>query len=138
MKKVVFSVIFILFFINLVSCAQVHKPSPEQIRNADHGSFPSNYQEIISEYMEGMLFDPTSPLYSDWLGPSRGHIYDITGSYFGYLVCVNINAKNRMGGYTGRKLHVFVINNGKVINRQGGNNPGTVGHQNALNICRGL
>ena len=136
MKHVLFSVISILFFLSLVSCA--HKPSSEQIRNANYGSYPSNYQKIVSEYMDKALIDPTSPLYSDWIGPSRGYIYDFTGSYFGYRVCVNINAKNRMGGYTGRKLHLFVINNSKVINWQGGYNPGTVGHEDILKMCSGL
>ena len=35
--------------------------------------------------------------------------------YFGYKVCLYVNAKNRMGGYTGRLLHFLMIKNGTVI-----------------------
>jgi len=35
--------------------------------------------------------------------------------YSGWMVKTGINAKNRMGGYTGRKYYGVIIKNGQVI-----------------------
>lgn len=35
--------------------------------------------------------------------------------YYGYMVTVSLNAKNRLGGYTGKHTYLLVIRNGSVI-----------------------
>lgn len=101
---------------SLFSCATIPKPTEQEAANADYGAYPDNYQEIIKNYLADLLFDPYSAVYSNWRGPLRGWS---GGGFFqvayGYRVCVDINAKNRMGGYVGKKLHYFVINNGRII-----------------------
>ncbi len=126
--KIFALLIFTLF--TIMGCASMNKPTPAQITNADYGSYPDNYKNIVENYMARMLFDPYSAVFSNWRGPAQGYIYDITGTYFGYRVCVEVNAKNRMGGYTGNKMHLFVINNGHVINQQGGYQRIRCGHLN--------
>ncbi|WP_298439215.1 hypothetical protein [Geobacter sp.] len=103
--------------ISLTGCAAIHKPSPEEVKNANYGSYPREYQEVIKSYFEQTLIDPYSAVYSRWRGPSKGYMYDITGAYFGYRVCVDVNAKNRMGGYTGNQPYFFVIVNGTRVFR---------------------
>lgn len=99
---------------SLSSC--VTMPTQQEISNADYGTYPNNYQEIIKNYMDNLLFDPYSAVYSNWRGPSQGYS---GGRFiqiaFGFRVCVDINAKNRMGGYVGKKLHYYIINNGRIV-----------------------
>lgn len=118
MKRVSSFVSCIMLFLILclfpMGCATA--PTYQEIQNADYGSYPNNYQEIIKSYMENLLFDPYSAVYSNWCGPSQGY----SGNNFikiayGYRICVEINAKNRMGGYVGKKKHYFLIHNGSIV-----------------------
>lgn len=98
----------------LSACATM--PTQEQIANADYGPFPGNYQEIIKSYMERLLFDPYSAVYSNWRGPAQGFSGgNFVQTAYGYRVCVDINAKNRMGGYVGTKRRYFLINSDRVV-----------------------
>ena len=117
-------------------CAGMQKPTPDQLANADYGSYPANYKEISTQYISNVLIDPYSAVFSDWKGPSTGWYRDYKGTFFGYRVCVFVNAKNRMGGYAGRKLHYLIINNDRVTVHEGGDyRPGTVGEQMAYERC---
>jgi hypothetical protein len=118
----------------LTGCA-MSKPTPEQIANAYYGHPPDNYKEIIQTYMEGILIDPNSVIYAGWRGPSKGYYQDYGKTFFGYRVCVEVNSKNRMGGYTGRQTWFFVINDGRVIDRVGGFRSGTIGAEEVYNAC---
>ncbi len=101
-------------FLLLSACAQ--PPSAEIIARADYGAYPSNFQEIIKTYMGNILFDPYSAVYENWRGPSRGYSGgNFIETKFGYRVCVDINAKNRLGGYVGRKHYYFLIKNRVVV-----------------------
>lgn len=99
--------ILILSTLMATGCALMHKPTQEQIVNADYGTYPDDYKAIVSSYIDRTLIDPDSMRLSDWKGPSRGYIYDYSGAYFGYRVCAEVNAKNRMGGYVGRQPYFF-------------------------------
>jgi hypothetical protein len=85
----------------LTSCATA--PTKEQMANASYGSYPTNYQASITNYMSNLLFDPYSAVYR-FGSPYKGYAY-VNGTLkppmFGYLVDVGINAKNRMSGYVG-------------------------------------
>lgn len=113
----------------------MHKPTQEQIVSADYGSYPDDYKTIVSSYVERTLIDPNSMLLTDWRGPSRGYVYDYSGAYFGYRVCVEVNAKNRMGGYIGRQPFFFMLHNGRIIKSEGGYAYGTIGASNVETAC---
>jgi len=122
-----------------VGCAGVKKPTPDQLANADYGSYPENYKEITEKYISDMLIDPYSAKFSDWRGPSTGWYSNYQGTFFGYRVCVFVNAKNRMGGYSGRKIHYVMINNNRVVVHDGGDyKSGTMGEQWAYERCSGF
>ena len=113
-------------------CAMNH-PTPEQIATASYGQYPDNYQEIIQSYMSSILFDPTSVMYSEWRGPSKGYFQDDGKAVFGYRVCVEVNAKNRMGGYTGWQVQFFMIKDGRVIHSEGAYRYGIAGEEMIFN-----
>lgn len=109
-------ILLVFFCFCLIGCATIPPPTPEQISNADYGNYPYNYQEVIKDFMDDLLIDPGSAVYSNWRGPSKGWVGNgFQGYVFGYRVCVFVNAKNRMGGYVGKRLYHFVINKGRVI-----------------------
>lgn len=117
MKKIVFALPASLM---LFGCAAMYKPTPEQERNADYGTYPEKYQEIIKDYFSITLKDPYSAVYSDWKGPTKGWISGMDGVSFGYRACVNVNAKNSLGGYVGIRQYLFVINNDTIVKSDGG------------------
>ncbi len=132
MKKV----LLVIFCLGLIGCATMSPPTPEQAENADYGRYPDSYKEIVTNFMSDLLIDPYSAVYSDWSGPSKGWAGEgLLGYFFGYRVCVEVNAKNRMGGYGGKKLYLFVINNGQVVYRHGGFRYGSMGREETIKLC---
>jgi hypothetical protein len=112
------------------------KPTQEQIINADYGKYPDNYKEITTEFISRRLVDPYSAVFSDWKGPTGGWYGNYRNLLFGHRVCVSVNAKNRMGGYTGSSLFFVLIKNGQVIAEEGGDyKPGTLGEQMVYDLC---
>ena len=109
MKRIII-LIFCSFI--LISCAT--PPSREDFINANYGSYPVNYKEIVGNYMSIRLKDPTSPRYRYLDEPVRAW-YRGSPYNFGYSLCVYINAKNSFGGYTGSKLNYFMINTEHII-----------------------
>ena len=75
-------------------------------------------QEMAKRYLNGILYDPYSArcrfgtIYKGYLQttPSTG-----CKVYFGYILNVGVNAKNRYGGYVGEKLYRFVFYNRQLI-----------------------
>jgi hypothetical protein len=80
-------------------------PNAEQI-----GPFPNNYKQAVEAYVKESFFDPYSMRDVALSAPQTGHLYFQQG----WVVCLQANAKNRMGGYTGMKRTALLINNGKV------------------------
>lgn len=90
--------------------------TPEQIARADYGTVPvpSAYQDAIKSYMQEILFDPRTARYRFVGEPQRGYAYLIgrrKPPVFGYLVQVEIDAKNLKGRYTGERSYRFFIKN---------------------------
>ena len=113
-RMILLGIVMCLAACSLVSC--VTMPTQQEISNADYGAYPNDYQEIIKNNMEKLLFDPYSVVYSNWRGPAQGYSGGrFIQTAFGYRVCVDINAKNRMGGYVGNKLHYFLIHDGRIV-----------------------
>ncbi len=93
-------------------------PVEAQAQTADaarYGTYPANYKEIVTKWLETQLIDAGSariewngdPKPSD-LGTKDEHLY-------GYLVNFKVNARNRFGTYTGKQTHGALIRNGEVI-----------------------
>ena len=81
--------------------------SPEAV-----GPYPSDYKRIIADHIRQSYYDPYSlrdvRITTPKIGGNRMGIS-------GWGVCVEANAKNRMGAYVGLTRTTYVINRGKVI-----------------------
>lgn len=114
----------LMFFLNLFfnGCATTPNytsPTQEQIAKLDYGSpITIDYQEAIKSYFHRRLFDPYSAVYEFatpqkyWV--NRSPLYG-GGLYAGYMVYVDVNAKNRMGGYVGAQRYGFLFKNDSII-----------------------
>ena len=101
----------------VAACAS--PPTDDQVRAADTGPYPSNYEQIVKDNFATSLFDPYSAVFNFTRTPTKGYGGSpIAGARIGWIVCGTVNAKNRMGGYVGVKPFVVVISNGAVIHRE--------------------
>lgn len=110
----------ILVMVALIAVSCARRPTEEQIRTANYGPYPSDYESIVYGFMERILKDPDSARYKFRTPVIRG--YAGSPSRFGYVVCVEINAKNSFGAYTGYRLQLILINSGQVIYHAEANN----------------
>jgi hypothetical protein len=77
-------------------------------------SFPPlpNYRKLVADKMRKDLYDPYS-VHDAKISPlSVG--YSREEAKWSQYVCVEYNAKNQMGGYTGIQTRVYVFTNGKA------------------------
>lgn len=104
--------------ISLAACVGP-QPKLDEIKLANYGEKPSTDKMILAvkSYMETRLIDPNSALYEcseprkSWVlagAGSEGNV-NFNQIYYGYLSTCIINAKNRFGGYAGRKEYFFMI-----------------------------
>lgn len=108
-----------LLFAGLLLSGCLSAPPQKEIANADFGKYPSNYESTIEHYMRQFLKDPDSVKYEYVIYPRKswyvGGLLGPSGTSYGYAVCAKINAKNSFGGYTGSKIHYFLIKNDRII-----------------------
>ena len=79
-----------------------------------YGSYPANYKEIVSQWLNRQLIDPDSARI-EWNGDPKQADLGKNGEHlYGYLVNFTVNARNRFGGYTGKQKHAVLIRNGEV------------------------
>jgi hypothetical protein len=86
-----------------------------------HGPYPTNYQEIITNWLQTALVDPASAQI-EWAGPPKpGTMPEKKGgnALFGYLVEFKLNSRNRFGSYTGMQKKTVLIHDGQVIKVKG-------------------
>ncbi|OQK15852.1 hypothetical protein AU255_16815 [Methyloprofundus sedimenti] len=91
-------------------------PTQKEIAAADYGSYPSNYKQIIRDFLQTRLKDPSSAEYR-YIGEPKKHHSEGTSPKaidYNYLVKVYINSKNSYGGYVGEHEYFFYIWNGEV------------------------
>lgn len=109
---------FALIAAVLVGCAA--GPTPQQIASADYGSPISQEQaeDRIKQYFNGTLKDPYSAHYQ-FSKVEKGYIigsaFEGKPLYAGYIISVNVNAKNSYGGYTGNQGYQFLFQNGLLV-----------------------
>lgn len=104
-----------LFLFILTACASSFDTLDP---NAEFGPQPDNYEEKIKEHFQGILRDPQSAVYQ-FGEPQKGYAnngWALGGevAWHGWLVDVEINAKNGFGGYTGFKPYVVYFKNDGV------------------------
>lgn len=106
MRKVLFAALALLS-----ACATV--PSDEEMRAADYGVPPANYDAIVRSFLNNYLRDPMTAQIQYVGGPVRR--WDgFGGSLYGWAVCYRINARNAYGGYVGARDYLFMIRDGEV------------------------
>lgn len=85
-----------------------------QIKSADYGAYPKNYEQRIRQDLENRLLDYDSAKIKIIVPPKK--TYEVAQSDGGnpawrtkiyYSVCVNVNAKNSYGAYTGWQTHRY-------------------------------
>lgn len=113
MRKVSMFIVLAQCLFILSGCG-LKKPDQLEVQNAYYGEEPKNYEQIIKGYMEPRLFDPFSAVYKFDI-PRKGWVNRMGIFYYGWKVDVDINAKNRMGGYVGFKRQRFVLRDGAII-----------------------
>ena len=101
-------VLAVIICLGITACA-----SPS-VAPQSAGSAPQNYKAILKAHIEKNYFDPYSLRNVAISSPVLGKI----GPDPGWLVCLQNNAKNRMGGYVGLKKDVYLIRNGAIINSE--------------------
>jgi hypothetical protein len=108
--------------IALLSACAAPAPSTEQLRSADFGlpHTPTEVDNAVRAHLSRTLFDPDS-LRLTCGSTSKGWGRDPgQPPQVGYLVECVVNAKNRMGGYAGPRLYVFLLKNSRVMFAQDG------------------
>lgn len=79
------------------------------------GPLPENYKVIVQEEIRKSYFDPYSLRDVSISTPVAGNLPYQSGAGAGWIVCVEANGKNKMGGYTGLKRTAFLIRNGAFV-----------------------
>jgi len=94
--------------------APFYQPTKEEREGADYGEFPTNYQELIIEYMERVHKTPSTAKYLMVGEPTKGTNWAKKRENVIYChhVSAQVNPDHSWNGYT---LWTFFIRNGKVI-----------------------
>lgn len=117
MKKIL-AALLIISCLGMMGCgAKSTSPDDMLTLQQEAGTFPQNYEELVKNYFYYKLYDPFSAQYEFMGEPVLTQRYSIfTGSHGVWSGNVRINAKNKLGGYTGFKIYQYTIKNRKIIN----------------------
>jgi hypothetical protein len=118
MKVIKYLLLVVLSSVLLSSCA-TGPPTKIELESADYGSSitQNEAQKLAEKFLYQHLKDPYSAkcnwsnVYKGWL---REAIINGSGLIFGYILDVDVNAKNSYGGYVGIKKYHFVFYNGSI------------------------
>lgn len=105
----------IVFILPAVLMGCVKPPAPEEIRAANYGPPPANYQATIKADFNKLLIDPTSPIYT-FDKPFKSYTAGQPATY-GWTICGTLNSKNRMGGYTGAAPFYVIFRHGQIADQ---------------------
>lgn len=99
----------------LSGCASsFHKPAPNVVVLPP----PTNVEVAIKSHFEVVLKDPESARYRFGLPRkaylNNGLIHGGTVAWVGYVVRVDVNAKNSMGGYTGHQPYLALFSGDRL------------------------
>ena len=102
----------------LILTGCVSTPTHSQLSQLDYGTPPADYETTIKQYFDGVLIDPHATYYN-FDSPYKFWYNDrsfLGGQlYAGYMVRVNVNSKNKFGGYNGEETYGFIMKDGRII-----------------------
>lgn len=92
--------------------------------NADYGQFPTSYEKFAEANIIEQLIDPESARFRFGF-PLRAYMNQglLRGGgvgHTGYVLPVEVNAKNRVGGYTGFQTWFFLVKDSWVSHCESG------------------
>jgi len=98
---------------------QIPRPTIADLEAAYYGEYPTDYEQIIKDYLHGWLVDPDSVKGLKISEPKPGWTQFRTNSFsenpdYGYICWTTFNSRNRMGGYVGYRDYLIMIKNGRV------------------------
>jgi hypothetical protein len=100
----------------VVDSLNAQTPSADTSR---YGPYPTNYKQIIMQWLNKQLADPDSARI-EWNGdPKPTDVGKGSETVSGYLINFTVNARNEFGVYTGKQKHSVLIHNGEVIKSMG-------------------
>ena len=109
-----------LIALNLVGCAS--SPSNVRMMYANYGERPNEARakKTITNYLESSLIDPDS-LRLKCAEPQKGWAREASSRppRFGWIIYCEVNAKNRLGGYTGAKPDIYLFNGNNLVGSYG-------------------
>ena len=113
--KTVFAILAALALVSGTGLAQSVPPI-----SAGYGTYPANYQELITAWLNTALVDPKS-VKIKWLSEPRPGDLDIGKGekVSGFLVDLSVNVRNIFGAYTGPQKHTALIRDGQVVTATG-------------------
>ena len=94
----------------LVLSGCISAPQP----TAETGPFPTRYREMAKEYLRRPLFDPYSVLDAEIAEPAMKASIYLLDPAPAWTICVRLNAKNRMGAYTGISEDALLVRGDRV------------------------
>jgi len=109
--------ISLLFFLVFISGCALNRPTPteQQLSAADYGLTPSKmlFKKYATEMLSKDLYDPLSLIYYEPTNFKKYWASDDSGTiFYGFYGTFAYNAKNRLGGYTGKHYGaIFMRNN---------------------------
>lgn len=116
MHKTISTLAYIATVFLVTACASAfQRPEPM----SDYGSPPQGYEEAIKVHFEKVLKDPESARYR--FGQpikayaNEGLAYGGKVTWVGYLVDVQVNAKNSFGGYVGFKPYMVLFSGNRIV-----------------------
>ncbi|MCK9455360.1 hypothetical protein [Sulfurimonas sp.] len=116
MKKLIVIFTYIVVALLLSACAGAfQRPGP----SVNYGNPPQGYEEAIKVHFKQVLKDPESANYR--FGKpvkaytNEGMVYGGKVSWVGYLVDVQVNAKNSFGGYVGFKPYMLLFDGNNIV-----------------------
>ena len=99
--------LFITVIVGLLAGCTV-TPNPDAI-----GPYPADYKQTLKAHVLRTYFDPYSIRSVSVSEPIQGHLFFQQG----WIVCLEANAKNKMGGYIGLQRTAYLINRDNVTQK---------------------
>lgn len=93
----------LLLCLLVAGCASA-APNAAELAAMQAAPKPSSEQaaeQAVQAYFQTKLIDPTAPLYRFPLPPTLAAVGFARARQAGWMMCGEVNSKNRMGGYTG-------------------------------------
>ena len=95
--------------------------TPEEIAALDYGPRPQNYEQLVLDFLQARMNDPSFAMIEIKAGPAPLYQTDTFSRerQYGWGVCVMVNQRDPRGFYAGYPMVIY-IRDGKVVARDGG------------------